>query len=322
MRLLLFGLVFISPPFLKIFLLKWLGGAKIGRHAHIGWFSAIAAREIELGDYSIIRPLTLINVEGQVKLGAYAEVSSFNLVYGSANLIVGEGSYIGPQSLINADEEVRLGDGSAVGPRSMIFTHGSFLPYTEGYWVKLAGVNIGHKVWCAAGVFIHPGVEIGDDTFVNSRSVVTKSIPPGSVVEGNPAQVIYPMERVKRKMSPRRVDAALEQILRDFAEMSLRREFGLSAIDQGKSDLRFNWQGRAYHIALIPSGDNTTAFEANSQARQILIVNQSDWSPPAAALVFNLAAMQTPFSSDPIHTALRLFMLRYYGIRFKEQTLV
>lgn len=322
MKILLFGLVFISPPFLKIILLKWLGGAKIGRHAQIGWFSAVVARGIELGDYSIIRPLTLINVEGEVKIGAYAEISSFNLVYGSASLIVGEGSYIGPQSLINADEEVRLGDGSALGPRSMIFTHGSFLPYTEGYWVKLAGVTIGHKVWCAAGVFIHPGVEIGDDTFVNSRSVVTKSIPPGSVVEGNPAQVIYPMEQVKRKMSPRRVDAALEQILRDFAEMSLRRELGLTAIEQGKSELRFKWQGQAYHIALIPSGDGPIAIEANAAARQILIVNRPGWSPPAAVLAFNLTTMQTPFSSDPIHTALRLFMLRYYGVRYKEQTLV
>ncbi|MFN6999542.1 MAG: hypothetical protein ACK4ST_05855, partial [Elioraea tepidiphila] len=49
--------------------------------------------------------------------------------------------------------------------------------------------------------------------------VVTQSIPPGSVVEGNPARVIQPMDAVRRKMSPRRVDVALQQVLKDFARV-------------------------------------------------------------------------------------------------------
>lgn len=320
MRILLFGLVFISPPFLKKLLLKWFFKAKIGYRVHIGWLSAVMGRQIELGDYSIIRPLTLISLNGDIKLGDYAEISSFSLVYGSSSLIVGEGSYIGPQSLINADEEVRLGNESALGPRSMIFTHGSFLPYTEGYWVKLAGVTIGNKVWCAAGVFIHPGVEIGDDSFVNSRSVVTESIPPGSVVEGNPAKVIYPMQRVKRKMSPRRVDAAVDQILQGFAEISLRRELGIENIQAGKFQLFFSWKGRPYHVLLVPStGDMPAPIQSAAHGRQIFIVNCPDWSPPVGAMLLNLATLKTPFESDPIHEALRLFMLRFYGIRFRNQ---
>lgn len=276
-------------------------------------------RRIELGAHSIIRPFTLIKLSGEVRLGSYSEISSFSLIYGSSSLIIGDHSYIGPQSLINADEEVRLGHGSALGPRSMVFTHGSFLPYTEGYWVKLAGVTIGDKVWCAAGVFIHPGVEIGDDTFVNSRSVLTQAIPAGSVVEGNPAKVVYPMERLKRKMSPRRIDAALDQLLRDFAEIGLRRELGLEAIEETKYQLRFRWRARPYHIALIPStGNPPDAIEPAADARQIFVVNCSGWSPPAGAMVFDLATMETPFTSDRIYTALCLFMKRYYGVKFRD----
>lgn len=320
MKTLLFGLIFISPPFLKIRLLKWFCTARIGRRAHIGWFSAVMGSKIELGDECIIRPLTLVNLNGEIKLAAYSEISSFTLIYGSSSLTLGEGSYIGPQSLINADEPVQLGHGSALGARSMIFTHGSFLPYTEGYWVKLAGVTIGNKVWCAAGVFIHPGVEIGDDTFVNSRAVVTQSIPVGSVVEGNPAKVIYPMERVKRKMSPRRLDAAVDQILRDFAEIGLRRELGLQDIEEGKSQLRFQWQKQPYYVGLIPSStdESSPAPALPATIRQILIVNCPGWASPPSAMIFDLTTLETPFSSDPIHTSLRLFMLRYYGIRFKE----
>lgn len=320
MKTLLLGLVLISPPCLKRLLLRWFCRAKIGRHASVGWFSAVMGRQVELGEYSVIRPFTLVYLSGQVKLGDYSEISSFNLIYGSSSLIVGDHSYIGPQSLINADEQVRLGQESALGPRSMVFTHGSFLPYTEGYWAKRAVVTIGDRVWCAAGVFIHPGVEIGDDTFVNSRSVLTQSIPAGSVVEGNPAQVVCSMERIKRKMSPRRVDAALSQLLRDFAEIGLRRELGLEAVEESKHRLRFRWRGEAYRIALIPStGDLPAAGEPDSSVRQILLVNRPGWSPPPGAVVFDLATMGAPFASGRISRVLRLFLLRYYGIKFRDQ---
>ena len=320
MRALVLGLIFISPPFLKRWLLRWLCRARIGHHAHIGWFSAVMGRHIELGDYSVVRPFTLIYLDGSVRVGDYSEISSFCLIYGSSSLTIGDHCYIGPQSLINVDEQVRLGRESALGPRSMIFTHGSFFSYTEGYWTKMAGVTIGDKVWCAAGVFIHPGVEIGDDTFVNSRSVLTQSIPVGSVVEGNPGQVLYPLERMKRKMSPRRVDAAVAQVLRDFAQVVLRRELGLEAVQESKYQLSFRWRGKPYRIALIPSTTNpSTAGEPDSAIHQILLVNCPGWSPPPSATVFDFATMQTPFASGRIHNALRLFMKRYYGIKFIDQ---
>jgi len=320
MRVLLLGLIFISPPFLKKLLLQWFCSAEIGHQVHIDWFSAVLGRRVEMGDYTIIRPFTLIHLAGQVKVGDYSEISSFNLIYGSSSLIMGDHSYIGPQSLINADEEVCLGQESALGPRSMVFTHGSFLPYTEGYWAKLAGVTIGDRVWCAAGVFIHPGVEIGDDTFVNSRSVLTQSVPAGSVAGGNPAQVLYPMQRMKRKMSPRRVDAALAQLLRDFAEIGLRRELGVEAVEESKDGLYFRWNGQPYHIALIPStGGPLAPVDPVAGTRQIFLVNKSGWLPPAGAMVFDLVTMHTPFKSGRIHTALRFFMQRYYGVRFRDQ---
>jgi acetyltransferase-like isoleucine patch superfamily enzyme len=317
-RSVLFALVFLSPPFLKILLLRWFCTARIGHRAQIGWFSAVMGRGIELGERSVIRPFTLIHLNGKVKLGRYSEISSFNLVYGSSSLIVGDHSYIGPQSLINADEQVRLGCGSALGPRTQVFTHGSFLPYTEGYWVKLAGVTIGDKVWSAAGVFIHPGVEIGDNTFVNSRSVVAQNIPPGSVVQGNPAQVIYPMERLRRKMSPARVDAAIDKLLHDFAEIALRRELGIQTVKDTRHSLDFRWHGNEYLISLIPStGTPPDTLRSVPGVRQILLVNRLGWSPPPGAMVLDMTGMRSASTSDPICVSLQRFMQRYYGIQIE-----
>lgn len=46
--------------------------------------------------------------------------------------------------------------------------------------------------WCFIGAhsIILPGVEIGDHSIVGAGSVVTKSVPPHSLVLGNPARVV------------------------------------------------------------------------------------------------------------------------------------
>jgi maltose O-acetyltransferase len=54
--------------------------------------------------------------------------------------------------------------------------------------------SIGNRVWLGAQVCILPGVEIGEDTTIGAGSVVTRSIPPGSVAFGNPCRVIRSIE--------------------------------------------------------------------------------------------------------------------------------
>lgn len=320
MRTLLFGLIFILPPFLKPWVLRRFCGARVGKHVAIGWFATIAAREIELGDYAAVRAATLIRLDGVFRLGRQSEISNFCLIYGASDLEIGDQCYIGPQCLLNCDEPVRMGYYSALGPRSMVFTHGSFLPFTQGYWVKLAGVTIGSYVWCAAGVFLHPGVEIGDECFVNSRSVVTQSIPPGSVVEGNPARIVQPMAAVRRKMSPRRVDAALQQVLRDFARITLEREMGIREIIREPNRLAFGWEGRRYVVLIAPSTTAVDAIPAAAPGETVVyLANLPEPLPSPAQLWLDAAHLRAWVTEDPVYEGLRVFMQRYYGMRFTLQ---
>lgn len=317
MRTLLFGLLFVLPPFLKPWVLRRFCGAHVGKHVSIGWFASIAAREIELGDYAAVRAVTLIRLDGAFRLGRQSEISNFCLIYGASDLAIGDQCYIGPQCLLNCDEPVRMGYYSALGPRTMVFTHGSFLPFTQGYWVKLAGVTIGSYVWCAAGVFLHPGVEIGDECFVNSRSVVTQSISPGSVVEGNPARIVQPMEAVRRKMSPRRVDAALQQVLRDFARLTLEREMGITAIERSANRLAFAWEGRRYVVIIVPSTIRPDSIPAQEDAATtVYLGNLSDYMPDPDMLWLDAPTLTAIALDDPVYEALCVFMQRYYGMRF------
>ncbi len=49
------------------------------------------------------------------------------------------------------------------------------------------GVRIGKQVFIGPGVIILPDVQIGEGSVVTAGSVVTSSVPPMTVVQGNPA---------------------------------------------------------------------------------------------------------------------------------------
>jgi acetyltransferase-like isoleucine patch superfamily enzyme len=55
---------------------------------------------------------------------------------------------------------------------------------------KTAPIRLGENIWVGARVTILKGVQIGRDAVVASGAVVTKNVPVGAIVAGNPARVI------------------------------------------------------------------------------------------------------------------------------------
>jgi len=53
--------------------------------------------------------------------------------------------------------------------------------------LKTAPVKIGDNVWIGMNAVILKGVRIGDNSVVAAGAVVTKSVPPNTIVAGNPA---------------------------------------------------------------------------------------------------------------------------------------
>ncbi|MGE3508672.1 MAG: transferase [Vicinamibacterales bacterium] len=310
------ALLFILPPALKPVVLRVICRARVGRHVSIGWFATVKARHISLDDHASIRALTVISCNGEVVLGKYAQVSSFTLVYGSASLVIGDYSYVGPQSLINNDEDVRLGHHTAFGARAVVYTHGSWLPYTEGYWARFGKVTVGDYVWCAACVFLHPGVTIGDRVFVNSRSVVTGDIPTDSVVQGNPAQVVGRLEQLKRKMTPPRVDAAIAEMLGYFAEVELRRVRGLQPVQESADRWAVAISGRTRRLQVVRSGAPAPP-EQRMGTDVIALVNRSGVDAHGGPRL-DFTTMTADDRGDELCHALVEFLKRYYGVQLAQ----
>jgi putative colanic acid biosynthesis acetyltransferase WcaF len=51
-------------------------------------------------------------------------------------------------------------------------------------------IEIGDNAWICADAFLGPGVTIGEGAIVGARAVVTKNVPPWTIVAGNPAKFV------------------------------------------------------------------------------------------------------------------------------------
>ena len=57
-------------------------------------------------------------------------------------------------------------------------------------------ITIGNDVWIGAGCRILKGVTIGDRSIVGAASIVTKNVPPDTIVAGNPARIISTLNQI------------------------------------------------------------------------------------------------------------------------------
>jgi len=78
---------------------------------------------------------------------------------------------------------MHIGEETYVAFEAAILTH----DLTRGLFLD---TRIGKRCFIGARSIILPGVEIGDECVIGSGAVVTKSVPPRSLVVGNPAKII------------------------------------------------------------------------------------------------------------------------------------
>ena len=130
-------------------------------------------RKFSLGDYSVVESFACINnAVGDVMIGDHTRIGLHNTI-------------IGP---VEIGSHVNLAQGITVTALNHNF--GDTEKRIDEQGVSTNPVTIDDDVWIGANAVILPGVTIGNHCVVAAGAVVTKDVPPHSLVAGVPAKVI------------------------------------------------------------------------------------------------------------------------------------
>ncbi|OSQ38791.1 sugar O-acetyltransferase [Thalassospira mesophila] len=113
----------------------------------------------------------------------------FHCAYGG-NIHLGELVFINAGCTFLDSAEIRIGAGSMLGPNVQIYCaqhHKDPVLRKDGLEIAHP-VTLGENVWVGGGVIILGGVRVGDDAIIGAGAVVTRDVPAGVTVVGNPAR--------------------------------------------------------------------------------------------------------------------------------------
>jgi acetyltransferase-like isoleucine patch superfamily enzyme len=92
---------------------------------------------------------------------------------------------------------IDIGDDVLIGPNVSLITAGHPLaPSQRRSGITAAPIRVGRNVWIGAAAVVLQGVTIGDDAVVGAGAVVTRDVPPATLVAGAPAQVVRHLDEV------------------------------------------------------------------------------------------------------------------------------
>ena len=155
---------------------RLLRSATIGSGTYVSPRAALRERRrVVIGARSAVgRYVELLPQGGSIRIGDDCSLHNFVMLYGAGGITVGDGCRIATGALIVA------------------FNHGFADLDTpiRHQPITALGVTIGRDVWIGARAIVLDGVRVGDGAVIGAGAVVTRDVPPGCVVAGNPARVI------------------------------------------------------------------------------------------------------------------------------------
>ena len=98
---------------------------------------------------------------------------------------------------------VRIGDRVTVTSGVEFITHDGSLWLMrdeQGRRYRFAPIEIGNDVFIGVNVIVLPGVRVGSRVVIAAGSVITKSVPNGVVVGGNPARIIMTFDEYRARV--------------------------------------------------------------------------------------------------------------------------
>ena len=115
------------------------------------------------------------------------------------DVVLGRGSYVENDTTIGAMTKIQaeayitaystLEEHVFIAP-CVVTTNDNWMGRTEKRFGNVKGPTVRRGARIGGGAILCPGIEIGEEAFVGAGAVVTKDVPPRTVVVGNPARVL------------------------------------------------------------------------------------------------------------------------------------
>lgn len=139
--------------------------------------------------------IKLVRLHGGLRIGTKVLLEQGRIMIGNGGLLrIGNNSLLNHGYVVSVLSEVWIGDNVLIGEyvsirdNDHIYSSRKVPISTQG--MKSDKIKIENDVWIGRGVLITSGVTIGEGSIVAGNSVVTKNVPPYSVVGGVPAKLI------------------------------------------------------------------------------------------------------------------------------------
>ncbi len=167
--------------------LRFAKNIKLGNGVYLdqGTYLHATPNGIEIGENSIVMH------------GAVLHVYNFRELPNSG-IKIGKDSLVGEYSVIRGQGGVEIGDRVFTSPFTQIIAVNHVFndpkrPFVD-QGITAEGIVIEDDVWLGASAVITDGVRVGKGAIVAAGAVVTKDVPPYTVVGGVPAKVIKKIE--------------------------------------------------------------------------------------------------------------------------------
>lgn len=133
--------------------------------------------------------------KGKIALGRHVSLNrnSYISACNDAEIVIKNNSAVGMNSILVAREKIVIGSDVMIAPNVCIYDHdhvihGKGIMRDMGY--ETAPVIIEDNVWLGAGVIVLKGVTIGTGSVIAAGTVVTKDVPPNSIIYNKKETVV------------------------------------------------------------------------------------------------------------------------------------
>lgn len=174
--------------------------ADFHRHGYISAAATIHHAELRLGKRVFIDDRCLIfrnSNGGAVELGDNVYIYRDTIIEtGDGGCVtIGKGSSIHPRCQLNAYlQPIQVGSGVMIAANCAFYSydHGMApeLPVRQQPLCSRGPIVVSDEAWIGTGSIVLSGVSIGTGAVVGAGSVVTRDVPAGAIVAGNPARII------------------------------------------------------------------------------------------------------------------------------------